>query len=287
MENKSIIQKAFDITKENIILAQPLVLYLLAASFTLAGLAMQSNKLAYIVFLTTNVLLFTAFLAGWFYMIKQGILLNRRIENGEFQKAEDRAAASWDLGKTFFPGVGDNFLKVTLTTLAYTIIFVLLVYAFYKLGQSYLPNQVLDLQKINTLANSSPAEIQKFVYGLSYEQLKAINIWMLYLGSVSFGYTFITLFWFPAIFDTQDNQKESFWLTPIKSFYRNIVFLFKNFLGSLGIILFLLILNTFISVLSVIFNLNIILSIVGLIISFYFATYAVVLIFLYYDERKN
>lgn len=287
MENKSIIQKAFDITKENIILAQPLVLYLLAASFTLAGLAMQSNKLAYIVFFTTNLLLFTAFLAGWFSMIKQGILLNRRIENGEFQKAEDRAAASWDLGKAFFPGVGDNFLKVTLTTLAYTLIFALLAYAFYKLGQNYLPNQVLNLQKINTLANSSPAEIQKFVYGLSYEQLKAINIWMLYLGSVSFGYTFITLFWFPAIFDAQDNQKESFWLTPIKSFYRNIVFLFKNFLGSLGIILFLLILNTFISVLSVIFNLNIILSIVGLIISFYFATYAVVLIFLYYDERKN
>lgn len=283
MENKNIIQKAFDITKENIILAQPLILYLLAASFTFTGLAMQSNRLAYIVFLITNILLFTAFLAGWFSMIKQGILLNRRIENGEFQKAEDRAAASWDLGKAFFPGVGDYFLQVTLTTLAYVAIFVLLAYVFFKLGQNYLPHHVLNLQKINTLANSSPAEIQKFVYGLSYEQLKAINIWMLYLSSVAFGYTFITLFLFPAIFD----QKESFWLAPIKSFYRNILFLFKNFLGAVGIILFLLVLNTFISILSVIFNLNIVLSIIGLIISFYFTTYAVVLIFLYYDERKN
>lgn len=283
MENKSIIQKAFDITKDNIILAQPLVLYLLAASFTFAGLAMQSNKYTYVIFLITNILLFTAFLAGWFSMIKQGILLNRRIENGEFQKAEDRAAASWDLGKAFFPGVGDYFLQVTLTTLAYVTFFILLTYAFFKLGQNYLPHHVLDLQKINTLANSSPAEIQKFVYSLSFEQLKAINIWMLYLGSVAFGYTFITLFWFPAIFDS----KETFWLAPIKSFSRNIVFLFKNFLGSLGVILFLLMLNTFISILSVIFNLNVVLAIVGLIISFYFTTYAVVLIFLYYDERRK
>ena len=80
-EKTNYIQKAFDITKENMILAQPLVIYMIVLSFTLAGLSAQNNPILRLLFLTTNILLATAFFAGWFAMIRQGIFLNRRSRN--------------------------------------------------------------------------------------------------------------------------------------------------------------------------------------------------------------
>jgi hypothetical protein len=160
------------------------------------------------------------------------------------------------------------------------------MFLFFKLGIKILPHIDLDWVKFYQATNSSPMEMQKFVYSLSFEQLKAINIWMFYLGSVVSALTFATMYLYPAIFDTKTNKKEFFLVTPFLAFGRNIMFLFKNFWGSLGIIVFLFVLNTLFSILSIIFNMNIILSIIGLILSFYFMTYAVVLVFLYYEDKK-
>ena len=286
LNDKNFIQKAFDITKENIILAQPLIIFMIVLSFTLAGLSMQANRAAYMIFAVANILLCTAFFAGWFYMIKQGIYLDKRVQNGEYKKAEERAAASMALGKEFFPGVGEYFLPVTMTLAVYTIVFLGIIFLFYKIGLNILPHPHIDLNKFAEAVNSPPAEMQKYVYSLSIEQLRALNLWMLYAGSVFCAVSFLTMFWFPAIFDKKSEKQEFFLLVPFLSFKRNLVFLFKNFLGSVGIMIFLFVLNTVLSVLSVIFNLNIILAIAGLIISFYFMTYALVLIFLYYEERK-
>ena len=288
LKNSNFIQKAFDITKENIILAQPFIIFMIVLSFTLAGLAMQANSISYIVFLITNILLCCAFFSGWFYMIKQGIYLDKRIQNGEYRKPEDRASASLALSKEFFPGVGEYFLQVTTTITIYVIFYFLVMFLFYKLGQHILPNPHIDINKLYSIANASPAEVQKFVYSLSFEQLRAINLWMIFMGSTMCAFSFVTMFIFPAIYDTKDrNKKEFFLFAPFLAFKRNIVFIFKNFFGSLGIILFLLFLNTVLSILSLIFNLNIVLAIIGLLISFYFITYGLVLIFLYYEERKN
>lgn len=286
-KNTNYIKKALDITKENIILAQPLVIFMIVLSFTLAGLAMQAHKGSYMVFLIANVLLCTAFFAGWFYMVKQGILLNRRVENGEYKDPQDRASASIGLGKEFFPGVGEYFLPMTLTMIIYTAAYVLVLFLGYKAGMHFLPNPHLDVNQIYSMANATPAEIQKYVYSLNLEQLRAINLWMLFMGTIVTVFTFLTMFMFPAVFDKKSEKKELFFFTPFTAFNRNLVFIFKNFLGSIGILLFLFVLNTILSVLGVFFNLNIVLSIVGLIISFYFMTYAIILIFLYYESGKH
>ena len=279
------IQKAFDITKENMILAQPLVIYMIVLSFTLAGLAAQTDKILHFVFLTTNLLLGTAFISGWFYMIKQGILLNKRIENGEYENPEERMKASWDLGKTFFLGVGDNFLTITTTTIFYIVIFVATMYLFFKIGTHILPNPNIDWNKLYVVANSTPAELQKYIFELNIQQIKALNLWGLYISCISSAFAFVTLFLYPALFKTKD-KKEFFLFSPFIALGKNIVFILKNFIGSLGIFIFLMFLNTVFSILSIIFNLNIILSIIGLILSFYVATYAIILIFLYYEEQN-
>lgn len=279
------IKKAFDITKENIILAQPLIIFLLVLSFTLAGLSQQTNRILHLVFLGANILLCTAFFAGWFYMVKKAIAHNRKVEKDEYKDEQEKSAASFALGKEFFPGVGEYFLSITFTMAIYVVLYVLLLFACYKFGQHFLPNPNIDIQKFMAAANSTPAEMHKYVYSLSFDQIKAINYWMLFMGGAVSVFTFLTMFLFPALYDKSEKGLYVFW-SPFTAFNRNIVFIFRHFFGSLGIMLFLFFLNIVLSVLSIIFNLNFILAIVGLIISFYFMTYAVVLIFLYYEENK-
>ena len=288
LNNINFIKKSFDITKENIVLAQPLIIFMIVLSFTLAGLGMQTNRILFYVFLVANILLCTAFFAGWFYMIKQGIYFHKRVENGEYKKQEEKAEASFALGKEFFPGVGEYFLQMTGTFILYSLIFAGVVYLSYRIGVNILPNPHIDFDKLYKASASSPVEMQKYLYGLSFAQLKALNIWMLFVTGVLSLFSFITMFLFPAVFDNQKQEKqELFVLTPFLAFKRNIVFLFKNFWGAIGVIIFLFVLNTVLSILSVFFNLNIILAIIGLLISFYFMTYAVILVFLYYEERKS
>lgn len=284
LKDRSFIQKAFDITRENLILTQPLILFMIVLSFTLAGLSMQTSNVRFVVFLAANVLLSCAFAAGWFFMIKQGIYLNKRIENGEFRKKEERAEASLALGKAFFPGVGESFWAMTFTVLFYALIGGALMFAFYKLGVKFLPAANIDWKQLYSLSNAAPAEIQKYILSLSFEQLKAINIWMMYALSVLGGFSFLTMFLYPALMEA--DPKENVFFAPFKAFLQNLKFLLKNICGSMGIMIYLLVLNMILSVLSVIFNLNIILSVVGLIATLYFMTYAVVLIFLYYEDRK-
>lgn len=281
----SFIQKAFNITKENIIIAQPLIIFLLIISFTFGALTQQTNKIYYLVFSTANLLLCTAFFAGWFYMIKKAISHNKKAENNEYKNNDDKLAASNALGKEFFPGVGEYFLSITYTTIVYVIVYGLLMFVSYKAGLELLSNPHINMQDFMAAANSTPAEMHKYVYSLSFEQLKAMNMWMLFIGGILSTFTFLTMFLFPAVYDKKESGFKML-LTPFIAFNRNLVFIFKHFVGSLGILIFLFFLNIVFSVLSLLFSINIILSIIGLIISFYFMTYAVVLIFLYYEENK-
>lgn len=276
------IQKAFNITKNNIIIAQPLVIFMLIITLTTAALTQQTNKIAYIIFAAANVLLCTAFFAGWFYMIKKAVEHNKKVENNEYKDDKEAADASFALGKEFFPGVGEYFLPMTFTIIAYVVVYALILFFSYKSGLRFLPHPHINWSEFMTAANSTPMEMQKYVMTLSFDQLKAINLWMLFLGGAASVFAFLTMYLFPAVYD----KKEFFVLTPFSAFNRNLIFVFKNFLGSFAIIVFLFFLNMFLSILSIFFSINIILSIAGLIISFYFMTYAVVLIFLYYEEKK-
>ena len=275
-------KKALDITRKNVIIIQPLVLFLIVITFTTSALFQLAHKFTYIVFLTTNILLFTAFMAGWLYMIKKTIEHYQKAENGEYKNDKEEAEASLALGKEFFPGVGDFFPAVTFTVVCYVAVYILLLFVCYKSGTYFLPPTDINWQEFIAASNSTPAEMQKYVASLSFQQIKAINLWMFYMGGIASLFTFLTMYLFPAVFD----KKEQYFLVPFSAFNRNIVFLCKNFFGSLGLIVFLFFLQLVFSILSVIFSMNIIMSIIGLIISFYFATYAVVLIFLFYETRK-
>lgn len=278
----SYIKKALDITRKNVIIIQPLVLFLIVFTFTTSALFQLAHKITYIVFLTTNILLFTAFLAGWLYMIKKTIEHYQKSENGDYKNDKEEADASLALGKEFFPGVGDFFPAVTFTVLCFVAVYILMMFVSYKSGTYFLPRTDINWTDFMTAANSTPVEMQKYVDSLTYEQIKAINLWILYMGGIGSIFLFLTMYLFPAVFD----KKEQYFFVPFSAFNRNLVFICKHFWHSVGLIIFLFFLQLIFSILSIFFSMNIIMSIIGLILSFYFITYTIVLIFLYYETQK-
>lgn len=275
----SVIKKAFDITRDNIVTAQPLIVFLLIISLTSIGLAQQSNKIAFIVFFISNFLLTTAFLAGWFFMIKKTIEQSKI----EYEKPEEKAAASFGLLKEFFPGVAAYFAPVTAVFLIYTLLSAGIIYLVgFEWGLGYLETHNVHINEIYQTAMQSQQALEKYLYSMTFGQLQAINIWMTALTFSAALFSFFTLFWFPSLFYL---EKINF-LSPFISFWKNLKFLFKNFLGAFGIMCFLSILNFIVFAINAIFSINIILSIIAFFIMFYFATYYMILIFLYYDSKQ-
>ena len=273
------IKKAFDITKENIVTAQPLIVFLLVISLTSVGLAQQSNKIAFIIFFISNFLLTTAFLSGWFYMVKKTIELSKV----KYARVEEKSAASFDLLKDFFPGVSAYFVPVTVIILIYVLLSACIVYFVgIDWGFGYLSSNNIHPDKIYQTALQSQQALEKYLYSMTFAQIRAINIWMMALTCAVTLFNFVTMFWFPAIFYI---EKINFW-TPFVSFWKSLKFLFKNFFGAFGIMCFLSVLNFIVFMINAIFSINIILSVIAFFIMFYFATYYVILIFSYYDTKQ-
>ncbi len=267
-----IIKQAFKVTKDNIILAQPLVLYLVVVSLTSAGLSRVPASPVFWVFFGANILLSTAFFAGWFYMCAKTV----EHEKTEYKSPEEKSIASVKLIKNFFPGVGEYFLSVTSAILLYTGIFAIILFLAFKAGTHFIPNPYINFAKI--MAAQTPAQMQDYIMTLTPVQIKLLNLWFMYMGGVSFVYTFLTMFWFPAlIFDTKN---------PFSAFWKNLKFIFKNFFGALGIVAYLYFMNFIVSAINAVSGVNIVLSIISLVVTFYFMTYCIVLIFLYYGEKR-
>ena len=173
------IKKAFNITRDNIVIAQPIVIFMIVISLTTGALYQQTNKIAYMVFFVANILLCTAFFSGWFNMIQKTLEHNKKAEKNFYRDDREKAEASFALGKEFFPGVGEYFLPVTFTLVAYVVVYMLLLVAAYKFGMKYLPHPHINWGEFMAAANSTPAQMQKYVASLSFYQLKAMKIWVM------------------------------------------------------------------------------------------------------------
>lgn len=271
------IKKAFDITRENIIIIQPFIIYMLVNSITSVGLMRQTNRVAFIVFFIANFLLTTAFLAGWFYMVKKTVEQSKV----EYDRKKDKMAASFDLIKEFFPGVGAYFIPVTVVcTLIFCVVFAICYLGLFDLGLNYLKANDVHVGQIVHSALQSQDAMEKYLNSLTFSQLKAINFVVMASVGCFLGLGFLTMFWFPALINTNG------WASPFCSFIENLKFIFKNFIGIVGIVCFLAFLNFLMLMINAIFSVNIILSIIALFIMFYYSTYYIILIFLYYDEKK-
>lgn len=267
--------KAFKITNDNIILTTPLVLFLFLLSIYI-GVAQNapSNTSSFILLSATILFMLSAFFAGWFYMVREAIKLDKK----EFDIEEAKAKASFALIKQIPMGIGEYFLYFVGALILYSILFLLISVIAYYLGIHFIGKIDVDLNKLKIALNSTIA-MKSLIASLSHEQIMRLNNWyFLFMGFLSF-FSFITMYWGAEIIFRTKN--------PIMAFFRSLGFLFKRILQSLILFIYISFINFLISLINTFAMMNSLLYFIAMVIYFYFLVYVVVLIFLYYDSESN
>lgn len=269
-------KRAFKITNDNIILTTPFVLFLLLLSIYF-GIVQNApvNIFAALLLLITSLFMTSAFLAGWFFMVKKAIDLDKK----EFIVEEEKAKASFGLIKELPAGIGEFFLPVTGGLILYITLIALFSVVSYKIGMHFIGSVDLSLLKIK-MAMNSPAAMKSLISALSKDQLIKLEAWNLLILSTMILFSFITMFWGAHVFIKNKN--------PLIAFFQSLKFIFKNFLSSIVLFVYISFINFFVSIiLNVLGVVNPFIYFVSILIYFYFVVYVVVLVFLYYDSEAT
>lgn len=270
-------QRAFKITNENIILTTPLILFLFLLGIYLdVAKNTPENIFSAILLLTTTLFMLSAFFAGWLYMVKKAVDLEKK----EFLIEEDKAKASLGLLKELPTGIGEYFLSFIGAIILYFALFVLLSLVSYKIGTHFLGKLDLGVNELKMMLNSM--EARTLISSIPSERLILLEKWYLLFIVVMTVHYFITMFLAPEIIIRTKN--------PIIAFGKSLAFIFKNFLSVVGLFLYVNVVSFFASIviqgiMLLHFIPNFISSLVSMLIYFYFIVYVIVLVFLYYDSE--
>ena len=254
-------QKILDLTNKHIVLATPLILYSLISSIYLVVSASSGKVINVLFAFILFMLMTTAFIAGWFNMIKIVII------NPELNEPNS-------LIKDFPAGVGEYFLSSLGSVLIMFILSIFLFIASYYIGINFIGNPEISAQALSDALQNSSA-LKTFVSSLSIEQLEKLNYWnMLILATTSLG-SFLIFLYMPALFFENKN--------PIKAYLVSLKKLFsKNFFKTLGLFLLIIFLNSIISIFATVFSGNMLLHFSITLLNFYFITIVCVGVFYYY-----
>lgn len=253
-------KKIFELTNKYIILGTPLILFSLLSTIYLAVTA-RGTLLNLIIGLILFVLMTSAFVAGWFNMVKVAI-----------KNPDDDNANS--ILKEFTPGVGEYFLS-SLGLLFNVLVLSLIILIIASLiGMKFIGNPNISPEALNA-AIQTPAALKVFLASLTKEQLIKINAWnLLLLGAMTLTY-FLNILYIPALFFKNKN--------PFIALFEGLKDLFsKKFFKTLGIFILIFVIYTIISILSALFIGSVVLHFVITLVNFYFVTCVAVGIFYYY-----
>lgn len=268
-------QRAFKITNENIILTTPLVLFLFILSIYL-GIAKNTPPTvpSFILLLVTILFMLSAFFAGWFFMARKAVTLDKLV----FSEEEDKARASFNLIKELPVGIGEYFFSLMGGLILYAALFLLLSFITYKAGLYFIGKVDISISALK-MALNSPEAMKSLISSLSHEQLTRLDAWNFLFIFVMTTFSFLTMFWGAQIIIKNKN--------PFISFFQALNFTFKNFLSSITLFIYISIINFSISFINAVAVLNPILYFLSMLVYFYFVVYIVVLIFLYYDSETQ
>ncbi len=275
-----IFKQAAEILKDNVIIIQPLIIFWLIAGlvmdpFVQGQQTLQTNKGLFT--LLTVFLLSSAFLAGWYYIIKLAVVR----KNQAYKTPEEKALASISLLKEFFTGVGEFCIPMLLSIILYIVILFITVFVIYKIGVHYIGHLDLNDKTLKALYSPiSATDIQTAKDGLIIPAQTVFYLkWLLLFSIGHYVFSFLSLFFGAVIVCDTKN--------PLKALYLNISFIVKNFLGAMAVFLFLAFLNLVLFFINIIFAQNMLLSILSLALFLFYVSYYMVLVFLYYDEKKE
>ena len=254
------IQESFKLTNKYIILATPLILFSLLSSLYIL-FSMGGNVISLAVACVLFVLMFAAFLSGWFFMIRECV------KNPDTEDPNS-------LIKYFPEGVGEYFLPALGGILFALIIASALVLVSYfagmkLIGEIGIPNDVL------AKAMESFSELKSMLLSLSEEQLLKLNAWNILLFLTMIFTYFIMMFYAPVMLFKEKN--------PFMAFFVSLKDLFsRKFLQNFLLFAVIFISYFILSILTTILGMNIVIHFIFTIINFYYLVLIAVLVFNFY-----
>ncbi len=276
-----LLNQALKITNDNIILAIPLIIFMWVINFySLFSKYTVDSFPEFLLASVTILFMVGAFCAGWFYMIKEGISLSKKV----FVLDEDRAKATLNLIKLIPTGIGKYFLSFVGMYVILFLIQVIVAFVVYVVGVKTIgvldASSVQHFQAIATeQGQSSDQAMMSFVDSLSIDQIIFFGKWSMLFVFVSSAAFFLIMLWFPEIIYQSQN--------PILALGRSIIKLFKTFFKSLNLFLVMWIIGFILLFVNTFAFINPVAYLIMSIILFYYSVYVVVLLFLYYDKTFN
>ncbi len=264
-----IFKNAFKISYNNLIITTPLLLFLLILNVYLI-IAKNAVKVlpSTILFFLTLLLMTSAFLAGWLYMIK--IAVDNHINNNNKQDNN-----TYNLIKEFPVGIAEYIKPFLGFTLLYILFADLAFVTTYHIGLKFIGGiGVTAAQFIS--ATEAPVAMQSFIESLTKTQLIKINYWYLLMLCSLQLFSLLTLFWPVELMYSTKN--------PILAFFKSVKIVFTKpqvillFIG-INIINFILMIFNYITMF------NPITYFIMTVVFFSFIVYIFVLLFLYYEEK--
>ena len=270
---KELFIKTYQIVKFNLILVQPLLIFLFFSGILLTTLSRinQINPAAVIFFVLT-LEIFCAFLAGWFNMFHKGIELYEKPAKDDTEKA----MSSLELFKEFFPGIGQHFSRFNLGFILYILMFLLMLNIAGYIGnhaigipQSMNPNELISM-----FANENHAkEVLSKISDADKLRIAKWNLLTL-LSTGIFG--FLTIYFIPAMI-CADN-------TPLKALLKGVKTSFKKPIMTVLILLSFWISIFIVSIINAVSAENFILQLVGLMLFVFCIIYFNMMIFVYFEK---
>ena len=255
------IKESFKLTNKYIILATPLILFSLLSSLYIL-FSVNGNLVSLVIAVVLFTLMLTAFLAGWFFMIKICV---------EKPDTDDDPNA---LIKEFPAGVGEYFLPALGLIFVMFVVSLIILAAAYFAGMKSIGQIGISAESFSKALESKEA-LKNFLGSLSEEQLFRLNAWnVLLFSSMSLTY-FVIMLYSPVMFFKEKN--------PFKAYFISLKDLFsRKFFKTLGLYLILFISYFILSILTTVFGMNIIMHFIFTLINFYYLVFAGVLVFNYY-----
>ena len=270
---KKLLIKTFNITNDSMILAIPLVIFIviLNAYIDYTQIAAKTLPGLLLAFLTVFFMV-GAFLSGWFYMVKKTIKFAQK----EFVMDSDRTKELMNLFRKIPTGIGKYFLSFISFAFLVLVLAVVVTNILGIIGIIFIGIPDIDPALIKSFG-TTVAEHRAFLNSLSYTQLTSLFRWeiLIYAGYVIT--LFFTFLWVPEIIYSTKNSFFALFLSMKK--------ICKKFLKTMGVFVIFVFLHTFVSLIMEFINVTPIIYILGFILKFYLVVFSTILVFTYYENE--
>ncbi len=269
----NIIKKSFKILQNNMIFIQPPMLFMLiiltALSYTVG---VKAFTIAHYMLALSVFLLTCAFLSGWFYINKEGIL--------NYSDSDDKETVtikSIQNFKKFFEGVGCNFIRVLVALILITCLYAVSYYCLYKGLKHYIgiPQFIYQLAELQN--PTSEKELIQFINTITDSDKISFSAWVLSVVTLNAFLNFgVILFFAVLIFENK-----------FTVFFKFLKFLLKNIFNAIFLILFTGFLYLVWYLLVPILSSGIISFVILILLFTIYLNYYLLLIFCFYYEKSE